>query len=139
MLSSSCRYGIRAATYLAGQGAEEDAFVPIRNISEDLDISFHFLTKILQTLSQEGIVRSCRGPNGGVALARPAKAITVLEIIESIDGADLFSTCILALRKCSNRNPCAMHAKWARERQRLSDMFSKMTLERLAQVQGARH
>jgi Rrf2 family protein len=138
MLSSSCKYGIRAAAYLAGQGAEEDAYVPIRTISKDLAISFHFLTKILQTLSQDGILVSYRGPNGGVALARAAKAITVLEIIESIDGAHVFSACILGLRKCNEKKPCAMHATWAKERRRLADMFDKMTLERLARVQGTR-
>jgi len=138
MLSSSCKYGIRAAAYLAHQEADEDEYIPIRKISHDLKISFHFLTKVLQTLSQDGILVSYRGPNGGVALARPAKEITVLDIIESIDGVSIFSSCILGLQECSDRKPCALHTKWAKERQRLSDIFARTTLAQLARAQGAR-
>jgi Rrf2 family protein len=138
MLSASCKYGIRAAAYLANKAAEEDEFVPIRTISKDLGISFHFLTKILQTLTRDGILTSYRGPKGGVALARAAKDTTVLDIIESIDGANLFSACILGLRTCNDRTPCALHGKWTKERERLSGIFSRMTLDQLARAQGAR-
>lgn len=139
MLSASCKYGIRAVTYLADQsaGGQED-YVSIRTISRDLKISFHFLTKILQKLTQDGILHSHRGPHGGVALARPAREITVLDLIDSIDGPDLFSTCILGMPRCNDRNPCALHGQWGRERERLAAMFNRITLAQLAGSTGAR-
>lgn len=122
LLSKSCEYGMRATLYLATLNKE--GYVSIRDISEELDISFHFLTKIFQKLTQAGILASFRGPNGGVALARPATAVTLFEIVVAIDGPELFHECVLGLPECGNRRPCPMHDSWAVERQRLRGMFS---------------
>lgn len=138
MLSASCKYGIRAAAYLAHE-AGTGTYVPIHKIAKDLGISFHFLTKILQTLTQDNILISHRGPSGGVILARPAKAITVLDIMQSIDGPELFSTCILGLPRCNDKQPCALHTRWGKERERLAGMFGRLTLAQLTRSAGAGH
>ncbi len=80
MLSGSCIYGLRAAIYVAAH-TSNDSYVSIREISEKLGISFHFLTKILQRLTEGGVMKSHRGPGGGVTLARPAARISILEIV----------------------------------------------------------
>lgn len=49
LLSKSCIYGLRATLFLSAR--EQDGFIPIREMSEKLEISFHFLTKILQQLT----------------------------------------------------------------------------------------
>ena len=90
MFSKACVYGLRAALYVAT--LDKQAFVPIKTISDHLDISFHFLTKILQTLTQHHIMLSYRGPNGGIALARPAEQINAIQIVEAIDGTRLSAT-----------------------------------------------
>ena len=132
MFSSSCRLGIRALAYLAAHDGGAGPDVSIRRISDDLGIPFHFLTKTLQTLPRAGIVRSQRGPAGGVALARPASAISGLKIIESIDGAEVLSGCVLGLPKCDEKSPCVLHDRWSRERERLRGMFASTSLARLA-------
>ena len=76
-LSKTCTYGILAALYVASK--DENKFVSIREISEELNISFHFLTKILQILTHENIMTSYRGPRGGVALVKDINKITILE------------------------------------------------------------
>ena len=76
-------YGIRAALFVALLQSNRQ-YVPIREISERLNISFHFLTKILQELKRHGIMTSYRGPNGGVSLARPASEITLMDMINAI-------------------------------------------------------
>jgi Rrf2 family transcriptional regulator, iron-sulfur cluster assembly transcription factor len=131
LLSKSCEYGIRATLYLAK--LKSNGYVSIREISEELDISFHFLTKIFQKLTQAGILASFRGPNGGVALARAAKDVRLLDIVIAIDGRSLFQECILGLPGCGNRTPCPLHSSWAVERERLQDMFSRMTLAATAE------
>jgi len=131
MLSAKCRYGIRAAAYLAREAHDGD-YLPIRAISNELGISFHFLTKILQDLSQCGLVASLRGPNGGVALARSASEIFVSDVVEGIDGTDLWTGCILGLPNCGDETPCGLHAQWAKERDRLFRLFSRTTLAQLA-------
>ena len=126
LLSKSCEYGIRASLFLASM--KRDGFVSIRTISEELGISFHFLTKIFQKLTQIGLMSSFRGPNGGIALERDAKDIKILEIILAIDGPMLFEECVLGLKDCGDEYPCPMHYKWAEERSRLIEMFKCMSL-----------
>ena len=66
LLSKSCEYAMRAALYIAA--APSGGYTSVREISEALGIPFPFLAKIAQTLTQAGILRTLRGPTGGVAL-----------------------------------------------------------------------
>lgn len=127
MLSSGCKYGIRAALYMATR--EQEGYVPIREISTKLNISFHFLTKILQALTQQGIMKSFRGPTGGIALARPASQISLRDIVVALDGAEVFQVCVLGLPGCGSRRPCPLHDHWATARNEIEQMFAGMTLE----------
>jgi len=122
---------MRATLYIAS--LEQEGFVSIRDISERLDLSFHFLTKILQKLTHAGILHSFRGPNGGVALAKPAERITLEEIVVAIDGPELFTECILGLPSCGDQKACPMHEEWKEERARLKNMMSQRTLASLAE------
>lgn len=130
MLSTSCEYGLRAALYLAHLDA--DGYVSIRTISDELNISFPFLTKILQQLKETGLITSMRGPEGGVRFTRPADTITLREIVEAIDGSDLFETCVLGLPGCGDDTPCPLHNQWSDERDRLEALFTHTTLADMA-------
>jgi Rrf2 family protein len=131
MLSSACEYGLRAALHLAS--LRPDGYVPIRQISEELDISFPFLTKVFQQLTQADLMTSMRGPKGGVAFTRPADQITLKEIVLAIDGPGLFKDCVLGLPGCGDQKPCPIHDQWVTERQRLDAMFSGITLIDMAE------
>ncbi|MCA1801867.1 MAG: Rrf2 family transcriptional regulator [Rhodothermaceae bacterium] len=109
-ISKSCSYGIRSVAYLSGY--PQGRYVPIRDISSDLNISYHFLTKILQMLTAANILISSRGAGGGVALAREAAAITLYDLIIAIDGDELFTGCLLRLPGCGTKTPCPMHQEW---------------------------
>jgi Rrf2 family protein len=130
LLSRKCVYGLRAILYVARKGS--DTYVPISEISKKLKISFHFLTKILQILTRHKIMKSYRGPNGGVTLARPAGKITILKIIRLIDGDHTFQQCVLGLPHCSDKNPCPLHHKWADVSRTLQNVFDDMTVKDLA-------
>ncbi|NBC18907.1 MAG: Rrf2 family transcriptional regulator [Bacteroidetes bacterium] len=130
MLSSACEYGLRAALYLAS--LRPDGYVPIRQISDELDISFPFLTKVFQQLTQADLMTSMRGPKGGVAFTRPADQITLKEIVLAIDGPELFEDCVLGLPGCGDQKPCPIHDQWTTERKRLDAMFSNVTLGDMA-------
>lgn len=126
LLSKSCEYGIRASLYLAS--LEREGYVSIREISERLDLSFPFLTKIFQKLTQAGLMESLRGPHGGIALAKPADQIRLLDLVVAIDGPELFEECVLGLPGCGVDKPCPIHERWAAERDRLARMFEHTTL-----------
>lgn len=127
ILSKSCVYGIRAVLYLTLENHR--TYIPIKEISSKLEISFHFLTKILQTLSQGGLVHSFKGPNGGVKLAKKPRVISVFDVISILDGDRMFEQCILGLPGCAEKTPCPMHDSWAEHRSRLKESFIQTSLE----------
>lgn len=130
LLSKSCSYGIRAAIYIATQNHEQ--YVSIREIAEQLNISFHFLTKILQVLTKENIIVSVKGPKGGVGLKKNPNEITILDIIHAVDCDNIFDECVLGLPGCSDENPCPMHSTWGVLRKDLHNMLQQETIEDLA-------
>jgi Rrf2 family protein len=129
ILSQKCVYGLRAIMYVAQNN--DDGYVSIKKISDNLNISFHFLTKILQVLTQNKIMESYRGPNGGVNLIIPANKITILEIVQLIDGVHIFHKCILGLPTCDDKHPCPLHDQWTFYCQSLKKNFSETTIENL--------
>ena len=83
-ISRSAGYAIALAVYVA-QHCQEGPVLAIL-ISKQYDIPIAYLYKILQQLVKANILRSKKGPRGGSTLVRPAKEITILEIIEAIEG-----------------------------------------------------
>ncbi|MGM0507179.1 MAG: RrF2 family transcriptional regulator [Bacteroidota bacterium] len=130
LLSKSCVYGLRAALFLSA--GEQGQYIPIRNMSEKLDISFHFLTKILQQLTAEGLLESYKGPNGGVRLTRGSDEVSLLDIVRAIDGDAMFKECALGLPGCGHMTPCPMHDKWTVTREQIRDMLEGTTLKELS-------
>jgi Rrf2 family transcriptional regulator, iron-sulfur cluster assembly transcription factor len=130
ILSKSCIYGIQAAIHVAAQ--EEEGYIPINRIAERLDISFHFLTKVLQQVTQAGILKSYRGPRGGVELAKNASEVTLFDLVSAIDGTEVFTECMLGLPGCGSAEPCPAHDHWVEVRQRFTKIAQKLTLKDLA-------
>lgn len=131
LLSKSCVYGLRASLLLASSQNEE--YISIRELSEKLDISFHFLTKILQQLTAVGILESLKGPNGGVRLSKPGRRIALIDIVIAIDGDDLFQECVLGLSGCGTEKPCPLHKIWATTRDDIREMLEMNNLIDMAE------
>lgn len=126
MLSNTCKYGLRAIVYIAGNSNDGNK-IGIRKISEDLDLPMPFLAKILQSLAKKKILFSSKGPNGGFSLARPAREIYLLEVVKAIDGEDVFSRCVLHNDNCSSidkeKATCALHGDYVKQRKRIEKLF----------------
>ena len=127
ILSTRCIYALRAAMYTALE-TRERPYVPIRGMAAALGMPFHFLTKVLQDLTRHGILASSRGAAGGVSLARKPQDISLLDIVELIEGPDLFTRCLLGLEGCGNRKPCPVHRWWAAGRKSLRNQFAETRL-----------
>lgn len=130
ILTKSCIYALRSSVYLARQ--DEECYVTIKELSEELGISFHFLTKVLQQLTKQEILKSYKGPNGGVKLAKNAGDITFLDIVQSIDGKHLISDCALGLPGCGELDPCPLHEHWSGLKAGLKEMLRNVTIAELA-------
>ena len=130
MLSSSTVYAIRACIYIAAHKEEE--YIPISKIAEKLEISFHFLTKILQKLTQINLMTSYRGPNGGVALTKASDKIFLIDIVNAVESNPIFTDCLLGIPGCGTDEPCPLHDDWGPIRQQLRAKFEDTNLSDLA-------
>lgn len=131
MLSNSCRYGIRAIIYLANQPASSGK-TGIKKISSDLGLPSPYLAKILQQLAKQKILSSSKGPHGGFSLLKDPKKITLLDIVTSIDGTDIFTDCVMHNGSCGSvddsQNKCPLHNDYEQIRKNMIKLFSNKTI-----------
>ena len=136
MLSSSCRYGIRAVIYLASQPFL-DMKIGIKQISAALDLPQPFLSKILQLLAKQKILNSSKGPHGGFNLVKDPRDITLLDIVRTIDGEGIFTDCVMHNSTCESvgedKKTCPLHEDYQKTRAELIDLFSKKTIYKLVE------
>src|SRR5699024_1688309 len=130
LLSKSCVYGLRATLFLASN--QNGKYTSIKELSEQLDISFHFHTKILQELTAVDLMESLKGPKGGVRLAKPGNEISLLDVVIAIDGEELLTECILGLPGCGVEKPCPLHDMWAKGREDIRQMLESTSLADMA-------
>ncbi len=83
-ISRSTGYALLAMGYIARHSDQK--IIMSQSISKEYDIPLEYLLKILQQLVRADVLRSKRGPRGGFSLAKPTKKITMLEVIEAVDG-----------------------------------------------------
>jgi Rrf2 family protein len=129
MLSSARQDTIRAAVWLSTKPINE--YFHIQEISDALNLPYHFLAKSLQKLVHRNILISRRGSNGGIKLAKSSSEITLISLIEAIDGSIFFDACILGIGDCEDEKPCALHAQWEKWRAEMHEMYSAMRLNEI--------
>lgn len=126
--SKACELGLQAVLFLS---AKEKRIFNAEEVSNELKVPKEFVSKVLQILTSSGIVGSKKGKNGGFYLAKEPKQIKLIDIVESIDGLDVFKSCILGFPGCSVETPCPVHDKWGKLRDEAFKMLSDETLEHL--------
>ena len=131
LFSKACEYGIRVVLFLAASDAP--GYIPVRRIADRCGVPVHYLGKICGQLTQSGVLHSHKGPNGGVALSRPAQNITLLDVVVAIDGTTLLERCVLGLEPCANDVPCPVHDKWGPIRADIRSMLEGKTVRQLAE------
>ena len=109
-LTKAADYAIRCILYMAEH--KDKAFCHRSEISEAMDIPSHFLAKVVQKLAREGIIRITRGAAGGYQLLKPASDISLLRVIEAIEGKIILSDCLLGDAVCSRDHVCPVHNIW---------------------------
>lgn len=87
-----------------------------------------YLAKVLNALARYGLVRTRRGVGGGVELARDPQTITLLQIVEAVEGAGWLGDCLLGLDECSDQRTCPTHDFWQRVRRDITAELAKTTL-----------
>jgi Rrf2 family iron-sulfur cluster assembly transcriptional regulator len=132
MLSNTCKYALRAVLYLA-VNAKDGNKIGIKQISKDLDIPTPFLGKILQSLAKHKLLSSTKGPNGGFGLGKKPEEILLMDVVQVVDGMDSFHKCVIGVKYCSEqKNPCALHTRYAELGEEIRKIFETETIEQLA-------
>lgn len=131
LISNTCKYAIRAVVYLA-RHYKPDLRIGLKQIATDLSIPLPFLGKILQTLTRHKLLISTKGPHGGFTLSRLPSEITFYEIVEIIDGTDVFLECPFGLEAClmdkKKQNVCPLHGKSSPVRHQLYLLFKNQSI-----------
>lgn len=117
-------------------GEDPKARVSVVDLAAGLESSPHTLHKVMTRLVAAGLVDSARGPSGGVRLALPADGVTVLMIVEAVDGKITSNGCLFSQRVCPAGEPCAFSGLTCGLEKKIREYFSKTTLENLASSSG---
>lgn len=129
IFSKKCEYGMQAVLYLAAQ--DVGTIIPAEQISRVLKIPKEFISKILQSLRESGIICSTKGKSGGFCLAKPSSEIKLIDVVEAIDGLEMFDSCVLGFPECSPDTPCPVHDEWGALRTQALEMLTSQTLDKL--------
>jgi len=114
---------VRALRHLADL---DDA--PSRELAERLGTSSGFLTQILNPLVQAGILTSSRGPGGGYRFGVDPAGLSILDVIETVEGPTDDGRCVLQDAECPRQELCAMHDAWVSARGSLTETLAHTPL-----------
>ena len=103
-------YAVRAVLHLAKMGNSERAATS--TVAKEQNIPPSFLAKIISQLSIAGLLHTSRGARGGVTLARDPKDITLLEVVEAIDGPIQLNECVGSDGGCHFDGTCPIKPVW---------------------------
>src|SRR4051812_25560351 len=125
-------YGVLGMMYLARRrnGAGRKTAM-IDEVSRAEKVPKSFLAKIFQNLARAGLVTSVRGAGGGFVLAKQAGEITILEIVESIEGKIVFQRCKQEKPDCKHIGGCALCGLFEQAQDGLKDVLTRTTLNDL--------
>lgn len=137
--SKACENGIRAVIYLA-QHATVDNKRVLKEIAEATDSPEAFMAKILQELTKGKLISSVKGPYGGFYISDDQLAtLNLRDVVEIIDGNEVFTQCALGLKACSSDKPCPLHQEMVAVRSALAGILTKtklMDLQNLDDLPG---
>lgn len=124
MLTQTVEYALRALVALA---AQPDQPRTNRQLAELTKVPGPYLSKVLQTLTRQGLVEAHRGVHGGFSLSRPAKRITILDAVNAVDPLQRIHECPLGL-KAHGKRLCPLHKKMDAAVAHMEQAFASTTL-----------
>lgn len=124
-LSKTSKYAFRILGYMA---KNEKALYSAKQLHKEIDVPERFLRRLLTDLSKIGFIKSTQGRQGGFTFARDISGISLLEIIESIDGFESIDGCILGYKSCAFNHSCPMHDIWEETKQKTIDTLKNTSL-----------
>jgi len=126
-LSTRGRYAVMAMAELAGHGDARP--VPLAAIAEHQQISRPYLEQLFARLRRQGLVQSVRGPGGGYRLARPARELSVADVVMAVDEPLRATRCANAATGCMKGGVrCLTHDLWEETGRQIHDYLAAVSL-----------
>lgn len=113
-------------------GFPEGARVNRNDLAVLAEVPAEFLGKVLQSLSKAQLILSRRGVSGGYELARSAERITMLDVVEALEGPLQLNHCLGSERACGRSWWCGAHEKWNEAQEALAAVLRGATIAELA-------
>ena len=117
---------IRATQFLASQPAGQ--LSPIHRIARQAGLRKPLLAKVIAQLARARLVRSYRGPGGGVELARPAEDLRLSMVVQAMERSKRSRQCALGFQRCSEENPCQLHDRWSSIQKEIQALLEETTI-----------
>jgi Rrf2 family protein len=124
MLSHTCKTAIKAVIYLASK-SDSGEKAGLLEVAGYINASEHTVGKLLQSLVKEKVIDSAKGPSGGFYISKQQQKLPIINIIEAIDGKEVFKECGLGLSKCSASHPCPIHNDYKEGRGLIENLFKR--------------
>ena len=123
-------YAVRVMIHLAG--LPPGSTVRQSVLSQATDVSGHFLSKVLQQLVRSRLIRSQRGSGGGFVLAVPAASVSLLDVVEAIEGPVRLNQCLMEGPSCERKSWCPAHQVWAEAQAAIVNVLGAASMASLA-------
>jgi Rrf2 family protein len=136
ILRRNTDYALRLMIDLAGH--RDDAAVSTRVLAEGQEVSYQLACKLMQQLHEAKLVESDMGPKGGFRLGRPAGRISLLDVIEVIQGPLRINRCLLSDAACPRQKGCPVRKKIGTLQSRMDEYLGSVTLAELANGRDGR-
>ena len=130
ILRRNTDYALRVMVSLAR--CYQDGSASARTLASQEHIPYQLTCKLMQKLRSVKLVESCMGPKGGFRLGRKPSKISVLEVIEAIQGPLALNRCLLSIDACPRQRSCTVRVKLAELQRCVSSRLGSITLDELA-------
>ena len=130
ILRRNTDYALRAVVNLSSNYGNKP--VSNRTIAVEEDISYQLACKLMQKLQKAGLVKSCMGPKGGFQLSREPAKISVLEVVEAIQGPISLNRCLLGVDACPKQKDCTLRARLIGLQESIIGYLNGITLDELS-------
>jgi len=120
-----------ATVVLSAMAAEPTAVLSASELAERAGLEGPTVSKLLKPLAQAGLVEGFRGANGGYRLARPANVISLIEIVEAMEGPLGMTECSVHGGNCGIEDQCGVRANWRRINDVVAEALRSVTLAQM--------
>ncbi len=131
MLTRGGEYAVRCVLYLAACTTPGQV-APRKEVAQAMQIPESFMAKVAQTLSRAGIIQITQGARGGYRLLKDPSRLSLLQVVEAVDGEIFLNQCIMSPESCRRSPSCGVHRVWETARQRLRQTLDETDFATLA-------